>query len=119
VFSEAYPPQNVLKIMDTRAPHLIDAFQARAVRRAAYQGHYKLIQIEGDTPALYDLDADPREQHDLGNEMAAQHLQRLVTALQAQVEEAQARRPENWARRQAAMDDELLLERLRGLGYIE
>ena len=119
VFSEAYPPQNVLKIMDTRAPHLINTFQARAVRRAAYKGRYKLIHVEGAPPALYDLDADPREQHDLGDETEAQRVQRLAGALQARVKEATARRPENWARRQAAMDDELLLERLRGLGYIE
>jgi hypothetical protein len=78
-----------------------------------------LIDVEGGRPALYDLDADPREQHELGGETGTQRAQRLAAALQARVTEARTRRPENWARRQTALDDELLLERLRGLGYIE
>jgi hypothetical protein len=46
-------------------------------------------------------------------------MQRLNAKLQAFVEHAVTRRAGSWTRQQADLDDEDVLERLRGLGYIE
>jgi uncharacterized sulfatase len=118
VFSEAYPPDIVLRIMDSQASSLIDAFHTRSTLRAVYEGQYKLIYVEDEYDELFALDADPLEIHDLA-ETEGERVDRLAAGLRTFIESARARRPKNWTREKDDLTDKVLLERLRGLGYIE
>jgi hypothetical protein len=119
VFSEAYPPDNALQIIESQKPSLIDPFYARSTFRAAYEGRYKLVQAENAYEALYDLEADPYEGQDLDREENQRRLARLRAKLGGFVERARARRSQNVAWGNAEPLDKDVLERLRGLGYIQ
>ncbi|MBN1873203.1 MAG: sulfatase [Anaerolineae bacterium] len=120
VFSEAYPPQTLLQLMEHQAPAAIDTFRCRFPRRAVYQGMDKLVTV-GDAPdELFDMRRDPAELHNLLPDkpnLASD----LDTLLQEAVAVAKSRRPAN-GHPNANVDleaDRDLAERLRGLGYIE
>jgi len=118
VFSEAYPPDTVLEMMESHVPALIDTFHARSTVRAVYQNQYKLIDAEGAYQRLYALDADPKECCSLDAQANAGRISDLSSQLETFVDAARERRPENWSRSQAGLTDEAVLERLRGLGYL-
>jgi hypothetical protein len=88
------------------------------MRRAAYRDNYKLITV-GDKPdELFDVINDPDEINNLITEQPAvtKDLDELLAAF---IEEAAWRRPANLEAARVELDDELVAERLRGLGYIE
>jgi uncharacterized sulfatase len=115
VVSEAYPPTNVLRIMEKHAPELIARFDARLLYRAIYgTGKQKLVQQEVGRQWLFDLDQDPTE-------AAPQHAERevaLAVALERFVQQARERQPQGWQRAGIEIDEQLQ-QRLRGLGYLE
>lgn len=115
VVSEAYPPGNVLRIMEKHAPELIGRFDARSLYRAIYgSGGQKLVQSEGTGTWLYDLERDAAE-------AAPQRVEAdvpLAAALQRFIERARERQPQGWKRSGIEIDDQLQ-QRLRGLGYLE
>jgi arylsulfatase A-like enzyme len=118
VFTEAYTPETLLTLIKNEDPERVAAFRCNLMRRAAYQGNYKLITV-GDKPdELFDVVHDPDEMDNLiGDEpVVTAELEKLLTAF---VEEAEKRRPANQEATQVGLDDELVAERLRGLGYIE
>ena len=49
VFTEAYTPDTLIALMENEDPAAIDRFRCRSMRRAVYQGDYKLITV-GDKP---------------------------------------------------------------------
>lgn len=119
VFSEAYAPEFALKIMERHRPHLIDELDCRATNWAAYEETRKLIRVEGIRDELFSPWEDPREMHCLEGGSAEGQRQRLRTQLDAFLEQAVGRRPSSKTQRKANLDDEVVRQRLRGLGYIE
>lgn len=118
VWSEAYAPLTMIRLMEKQNPEAIDRFRCRDNRRAIYQGVKKLITV-GDAPAeLFDVCADPAEVNNRITEepeLAAHLNRRLKTALQ----EARSHR---WHGREDDVDlsgRNQLSERLRRLGYVE
>ncbi|NEP84939.1 MAG: sulfatase-like hydrolase/transferase [Okeania sp. SIO3B3] len=61
VFSEAYPPANLLNMMKKRNPELVAQFHCDISRRAVYQRAHKLARIDGVQDELFVLDSDPGE----------------------------------------------------------
>jgi uncharacterized sulfatase len=120
VFTEAYPPNTFLGMMETHAPRMIDSFHCKLNRRAIYQGRYKLARIEGVKDEFFDLRSDPREENDLIAQQP-EDAAKLAHKLEAFTQQALARRPDSWQATQTLRleDDENLIKQLRGLGYIE
>lgn len=116
-FSEAFPPDNIIQIMRKHEPELMAAFHCQAIQRAIYQQPYKLIRVENVHDQLFDLEKDPFESQALETDemrhvlMAALD-QHTANAIQRRASGAQAAETNNLA-------DKAVLERLRGLGYIE
>jgi uncharacterized sulfatase len=119
VYSEAYAPEFALQVMESRKPALIDRLHCRATHRAAYEGQYKLISIEDVDDRLFRLDADPLERHGLDMGEAEGRKQRLMAHLMSFVERAAARRPDLGGQSASNLDDVIVQQRLRDLGYIE
>jgi arylsulfatase A-like enzyme len=120
VVSEAYPPQNVIKIMEKDKQALMDDFASRMVFRAAYnQSQEKLVRVEGRRQVLYNLKSDPSEKDGviLAGESGQKH--RLEFGLDLFFENAVQRQPQHWSRGKVAIEDRQVLQRLRDLGYIE
>jgi uncharacterized sulfatase len=119
ILTEAYTPATLLTLMKNNDPEAIDIFRCHQMRRAVYHEQYKLITV-GDKPdELFDVQADPAEINNLiqRDPECAQDLNRRLTQL---VTEAETRRPASWEAHQLHLEeDEKLMERLRGLGYIE
>ncbi len=119
VFSEVYSPLNFAKAIQRRQPELIDRFRCLETRRAVVKDGYKLIRVAGRPDQLFDLRNDVHELVDLLAERPAE-----AAALNAEVNDF-VRQTEAQGDRLAAgvkIDleaDEQLLQRLRGLGYID
>jgi len=119
VFTEAYTPHTLIALMENDDPAAIETFRCRSMRRAVYRGNYKLITVDDEPDELFDVVADPGELDNLiGQEPdLAMELNQLLTGFRT---ESEARRPTQWKESQLCLEeDEMLLERLRGLGYIE
>lgn len=116
--SEAYPPVNVLKIMEKRGEQtLIDEFSCRRIYWGVYNDRqHKLIKIENGPKMYYRLGDDPDEKQPLGSDPKFEPLDR---ALEGFREFTMARRPSMLKQRMLPLEDEKLRARLRGLGYLE
>jgi arylsulfatase A-like enzyme len=119
VFAEAFVPDTLVALMESMNPAAIDLFRCRSMRRAGYQGRYKLITVDDQPDELFDVVDDPKEIHNLRDDHADE-VARLQNALNDFVEHSQERRPGNWdASRKLSIDDETVADRLRALGYLE
>jgi uncharacterized sulfatase len=118
VFSEAYTPETLLTMMKGEKSEVIEMFRCNQMRRAAYQGDYKLITVGGKPDELFDVMSDPDELTNLINDKPAvtSGLNELLTDF---VLAADMRRPDNREMARLELDEETIAERLRGLGYIE
>ncbi len=118
VWSEAYAPLTMVKLMEKQNPEAIERFRCRDNRRAIYEGFKKLITVGGEPSELFDVRVDPAEIDNCIAEepaLTARLNCRLVTALH----EARSRR---WHGREDDVDlsgRNQLSERLRRLGYVE
>jgi len=119
VFSEAFTPDTLITLMESNDPQAIDRFRCRSMRRAAYREQYKLITVADQPDELFDVIEDPAEVNNLIVErpdVTADLDRRLGLFLS----EAESRRPGNRETAQMCLEDEAeLIERLRGLGYID
>ncbi|MCX8108885.1 MAG: hypothetical protein N3G20_08780, partial [Verrucomicrobiae bacterium] len=119
VYTEAPVPETLIGLMEAvNQCDLIDAFRCRAKREAIYRGNYKLIAVDGRPDELFDLAQDRGETHNLLDRepVLAAELEQLLNAKRS---EAELRRPANWqAARLCLEEDQKLVERLRGLGYL-
>lgn len=115
VISEAYAPENAIGIMEKHAPELLGRHHADRTMRAVYQGDEKMIQVEGVSKLLYDLAGDPEEGHPYQNEA---RIDALTKALDAYLELAASRQSHS-TKRKIVLDDEIVQQRLRDLGYLE
>ena len=94
-----------------------EAVKKRPAEKALVLGQWKLLAyLDEDRYELYDLNADPTEQHDLAAEQP-QRVAELTRLLEKQIEENEALGA-GVAVQEAAMTPEEL-ERLRLLGYID
>jgi arylsulfatase A-like enzyme len=117
--SEAYAPEFALKIIERHRPQLIDRLYCRATNWAACEEALKLIRVEGVRDDLFALKEDPREAYSLNGTEGDIERRRLGARLDGFVEKAVACRPSHGVQRRANLDDEVVRQRLRGLGYIE
>lgn len=118
-YAEVYPPLNFAKAVQHRQPELLERFRCLALRRAVVKDAWKLIQVSDVPDELFDLAHDPLELADRLAERpdeAGELNQRLTNMALA----AETLRDTLTAG--ATLDlaeDEQLMQRLRGLGYIE
>ena len=123
VFSEAFPPQTMLALMETRTPDAIDTFRCRSVRRAMYASslieNQKLVTVDEKPEELFDVVVDPAEVDNLITTYP-DNTSMLSALLTASVDKARLRRSENTrAAPHLEFQDKDLVERLRGLGYLD
>lgn len=123
-FSEVYPPLNFVKAIERRQPELIEPFGCLALRRAVVRADadgatHKLIWVDNQPDALFNLDADRVELENLLEKrpLLATELNQELTDL-AQTVEAQRVNPQMGGTANLEADEQLL-ERLRGLGYLD
>jgi len=119
VFAEAYTPETLIALMESEDPGAIETFRCRLMRRAVYRDNYKLITVGDEPDELFDVVNDPEELDNLISEKpeVATELNKLLTEFLAEVE---TRRRTNWEASRLSLDEnEEILDRLRGLGYIE
>jgi uncharacterized sulfatase len=118
VFSEAYPPETLVDLMEDDDPESVKTSRWRSVRRAVCRANHKLIAVGDEPDELFDVIHDPGELDNLiRQELAvAAELEALLADFRC---EAEARRPGMWqASRLRLEEDEELVKRLRGLGYL-
>jgi arylsulfatase A-like enzyme len=119
VFAEAYTPHTLIALMQNNDPATLETFRCRLMRRAAYRGNHKLITVGDEPDELFDVVTDPGELDNLIREKPDE-----TTALNQKLaefqQEAEMRRPAEWEETRLHLaDDEALMKRLRGLGYID
>ena len=123
-FSEIYPPLNFVKAIERRRPELIEPFGCLSLRRAVVRADeegvaHKLIWVDDRPDALFNLEVDRVELENLLEKrpfltaVLNQHLTEMVQAVEAQRGNLQTGGTAN------LVADEQLLERLRGLGYLD
>ncbi len=121
-YSEVYPPTNFIRAIENNQPHLIAPFRCRSLRRAVVKAeagsNYKLIRVDETADELFDLRQDELELHNRLNDQdpIALALDESVTLMTAANKRRQATVQQKTA---VGGDDELLLQQLRGLGYVE
>ena len=115
VISEAYGPENALRIMRRRSPELIERFKADRPHRAVYDGDEKMVAVGGVSEVLYQLAKDPDEVHPYQDE---EHIEALSKVLDAYLELSEARRS-GTSKKKISLKDDIVQQRLRDLGYLE
>ena len=118
-YAEVYPPLNFAKAVQHRQPELLERFRCLALRRAVVKDAWKLIQVADVADELFDVEQDPLE---LADRLAERpdEVGELNQRLKSLTLAAEALRDNLTAG--ATLDpaaDEQLMQRLRGLGYIE
>lgn len=122
VVAEGFPPLNFINVMEMTHPEAVEQFRLRKTRRALYQNGRKLMTIGDQPDEFFDTRLDPAETNNLldrpfGYENDIINMQHalddwLVLAAAHRDGVAPAGEIDY-------SDNPELLERLRGLGYIE
>jgi arylsulfatase A-like enzyme len=122
VVSEAYPPINFINVMEMNNPAAIEQFRVRMLRRALYDGGSKLMTVDNRSDEFFDVGRDPVEVRNLldsptGYENNILNLENkmdnFVTTIEAQRSGIAGGEHIDYS------NNPEILERLRGLGYIE
>jgi hypothetical protein len=122
VVAEAFPPLNFINVMEMNNPEAIEPFRVRMMRRAIFDGGHKLMTVSDRPDEFFDTSTDPLETVNLLDDPAGYEgdILRLEQTLGEFIVMAEARRDGTTAGREIDYSDNPeLLERLRGLGYIE
>ncbi len=113
-FAEAFPPVNLLNIIEERQPQMVERLALREVRRGVVVGDHKVALVGDRIENLYNIAADPGEAHDIAAEQP-----QIAAALQQQVAQfVTAQQAQSQAADNQSMSGDVL-ENLRALGYIE
>jgi arylsulfatase A-like enzyme len=114
--SEAFPPTTFLNVLQRRTPALIGTLGLNYARRAITTPQHKLLTIDDQIEALYDLRTDAQEQHNIAptHNAIARDLQRRLNTLVVQASANHA--PDDQADGAVSATVE---EHLRALGYME
>ncbi len=115
VISEAFSPENAIRIMQRHHPDLIDQYKADVTHRAVYQEDEKMVAIEGYSKILYNLAGDPGESQFYQDENRIAALSQVLDAYL----EISASRGSGSSRNKVSLKDELIQQRMRDLGYLE
>lgn len=118
VVSEAYAPEFALNIVETRKAALMEEFNSSVTHWAVYQGPYKLVRVEEVGDELFDLGADPLATRAVTVEGEDQRIHQLSGQLKSFLEKARSHRLDGWAQA-TNLDNEMVKQRLRRLGYLE
>jgi uncharacterized sulfatase len=118
-FAEIFPPLNFAKAIRRRQPELLERYRCMEPRQAAVRDSMKLIRVSERPEELFDLEDDPLELVNLFAEHRAEvaelnHAIEQLTQLTSQQREFLS----NGIRLDLEADEKLM-ERLRGLGYVE
>lgn len=125
-FSEIYPPLNFVKAIESRQPELLAQYRCLSTRRAAVRpargensAPLKLIEVDDVPEEIYNLKADPDESLNILDQEPS-----VAAALELSLDQMvqRAGRERDSLPAGAAVDiegDEMLRQRLRGLGYLE
>ncbi len=115
VFAEAEQSQSdVIEKVERNRPGIIKAQGYAQAHLAVYSAGYKLIVSGERCVGLYAVDDDPTESRDL-----QQTLPDVVEALRQHIRDFVQQSGDVTPEAGAKIDDEVLLERLRNLGYID
>lgn len=114
-FSEAFPPVNLLNILEDRKPELVEERALTQIRRGVYEGDHKLALVGDSVESLFDVERDPAEAHNVADEHPAV-VADLHRKLDTFVDDAQAQRQDS--QHSDHLSDEVL-DNLRALGYID
>lgn len=115
MISEAYAPENAMRIINRHAPDLIDGLNIDRTQWAVYQRDEKMIMLEGLSRMLFDLAGDESE----GNPYQdTERIGEFTRALDSYLELAAGRKI-NATRSKLSLTDEAVKQRLRDLGYLE
>jgi uncharacterized sulfatase len=118
-FTEVYPPLNFVKAIQHRQPELLEQFRCLAMRRAVVKNGKKLVHVSEWPDELFDLDKDPLEMDNRMDKEPA-HTAQLSQEINRLARLTEAQRDNLAAGLNLDVEvDEHLLQRLRGLGYIE
>ncbi|MEO8610630.1 MAG: sulfatase [Chloroflexota bacterium] len=114
-FAEAFPPEIFLGVIQHRNAALIKRLQLAHVRRGVYHDQYKLAMVGDQVEGLFDIGDDPAETRDIAAQNGAltADLKRQISGFVAQ---AESRRADT---AMFAPVDDMVLDQLRALGYIE
>jgi arylsulfatase A-like enzyme len=115
MISEAYAPENAVRIMRNHAPDLISRYNAELTQRAVYYGEEKMVAIEGLSKVLFNLAGDPGEIQPYQDEA---RIEELAKVLEKYLELSGNRRNGS-LQQKISLKDEIVQQRLRDLGYIE
>ncbi len=118
VFAEIYPPLNFVSALEHRQPELLERFRCTATRRAIVQKDWKLVTVDDSADELFALAQDPKEldnrieQHPTETQALNIQLDQFTQMVETQKEDVTAGDTFD-------LQDERILQQLRGLGYIE
>ncbi len=122
VASEGFPPQNFINVMQMTHPEAIERYRVNRMRRAVYSHGRKLMTVGGQPDEFFDVLSDPFENRNLLDTPAGyendilrleQQMENFVLVSEAQRDGIEPGATIDYS------DNPELLERLRGLGYIE
>ena len=121
VISEAYAPENALNIFKKFRPLHFENSNYRKTQRAIFQHNHKLIQIEDIHWELINLANDAYETNGGITAFESAEISHMVRWFDTFISEAKTRRLDKMVSKDilSETEDELLLQRLRDLGYIE
>jgi uncharacterized sulfatase len=120
LLAEAYPPENLLTTISRTRPEFLEMFECRAIYRALFdRDHRKAIFAGRSKLDMYDICEDPFEQSPGGINENKDQMQKFETALEELLIECRQRQPENWVQKSVVIDDDLVSQRLKNLGYLE
>lgn len=117
VFSEGYPPMNLIQIIERHEPAIMEAFNCKATVWAAFDDFFKLLRTEDVQDELFDLINDPHEMNHRGD--LFQKLKMLAEQLEDHLAWALARSTGKVDTLTTNLHDHHVMERMRSLGYIE
>jgi arylsulfatase A-like enzyme len=117
VFSEGYPPMNLIKIIERHEPAIMDEFNCESTRWAAFDEAFKLLRIDQVRDDLFNLKDDPLEIFPQANDV--ERVKSMGAILDDHLAWANSRATGNMNSQTRNLHDKDVLERMRGLGYIE
>jgi len=120
IFSEAFPPENVIKILENYDPQLMERCSVQSKFNAVYsQEGYRMIRAKGFADQIYEINFEK------GFDKLLEKWDELTVyfdmdrALNGFLNEAKIRQPDHWSNETVSVEDEMIKQRLRNLGYLE
>ena len=114
-FAEAFPPLNMVNVIENRNPRMLENLKLTKIRRGVYDGDHKLAIVGDQVESLFDVASDPGEEQDVSN-MQPVMVDTLQQKMNHFVSEAQSQRVGTVDNGEVSDD---VMDNLRALGYFE